>query len=77
MLKYIAENGHTPFHYVFAKICVKYLGGLEAGFIYHLSAALPYFITVIISATLVRKWFGNKVSIMLVTLSALLDSAII
>lgn len=74
MLRYVAENGHSPFHYAFAWICVSVFG--ESGFVYHLSAALPYFITVILCATFVRKRFGNKASIILVTLTALLESAI-
>lgn len=74
MLEYVAANGHSPLHYVFAWVCVNVFG--ESGFIYHLSATLPYFITVFFIVTLVKKWFGNKVSVMLVTLSALLGSAV-
>lgn len=41
MLKHIAGNGHSPFHFAFAWLCVQFFG--ESGFIYHLSAALPFF----------------------------------
>ena len=74
MLEYVAVNGHSPLHYVFAWVCVNVFG--ESGFIYHFSATLPYFMTVLFIVILVRKWFGNKVSAMLVTMSALLESAI-
>ncbi len=74
MLNYVAVNGHSPFHYAFAWICVNVFG--ESGFIYHLSATLPYFITVVFTVTSVRRWFGNKASVVLVTLSTLLGSAV-
>lgn len=74
MLRYVAVNGHSPFYYTSAWICVNVFG--ESGFIYHLSATLPYFITVVFIATLVRRWFGNKASAILVTLSTLLGSAV-
>ena len=75
MMEYVALNGHSPFHYAFAWAFVKIFG--ESGLTYHLSATLPYFITVAISVTLVRKWFGNKACMIVVTLSALLESAVI
>ncbi len=74
MLEYVAGNGHSPLHYVFAWGCVKVFG--ESGFIYHLSAALPYFMSVFFTVAFVRKWFGNKASVLLVTISALLESAV-
>lgn len=74
MLYSAAQNGHSPFHYAFAWGCVKLFG--ESGFVWHLSAALPYFIILVICITIVRKWFGNMVAVILITLSSLLDSAI-
>ncbi|MCI8297644.1 MAG: hypothetical protein HFG22_17555 [Lachnospiraceae bacterium] len=55
MLGFVARNGHSPFHYAFAWICVGLFG--ESGLIYHLSATFPYFITVLLTVTLVRRWF--------------------
>ncbi len=74
MLSSVARNGHTPFHYAFAWISIRIFG--ESGLVYHLSSILPYFIIIIITALLVRRWFGNKTSLILLTLSTLLDCAV-
>lgn len=75
MLAYVASNGHSPFHYAFAWLCIHIFE--ESGFVYHFSATLPYFIIVAVIATLVRKWFGNKVAVITITLSTLLGCAVI
>ena len=75
MLEGVAYNGHSPFHYAFAWICVRFFG--ESGFIYHFSATLPYFIIIILAVTLVRKWLGVKVAIIFITFCSLLNSAIV
>ena len=75
MLRYVASNGHTPFHYAFAWLCVKLFG--ESGFVYHLSATLPYFILIAVSVLTVRRWFGFKTALLFITLCSLLDEAIV
>lgn len=73
MLEYVAMNGHSPFHYAFSWLVVKLFG--ESGFIYHFAATLPFFITIILGITIVKKWFGVCASIVFMTLCTLLDSA--
>lgn len=75
MLEFVANYGHSPFHYAFAWILVKLFG--ENGFIVHISASLPYFILLFISLTSVRKNFGFKVSLLFILLLSLLDCATI
>lgn len=74
MLTGVAEYGHTPFFYIVAWIFVKLFG--ESGFVLHLSATLAYFIILLLSASIIRKWFGNKAAIILITLSSILDCAV-
>lgn len=73
MMGMVAKSGHTPLHYTIAWILVKLFG--ESAFIYHLSSALPYFICLVITATLIRKWFGNRCAIIFTLLLSLLSSA--
>ena len=74
VLDLVMRVGHVPFHYVFLWICCKLFG--ESGLVYHLSGFIPYVITVIIMATVVRKWFGNKTAVILITFSTLLGCAV-
>ena len=74
MLTGVAEYGHTPFFYAVAWIFVRLFG--ESGFILHLSATLAYFITLLLLVSIIRKWFGNKAAIILITLSSILDCAV-
>ncbi|MEE0861708.1 MAG: hypothetical protein U0L79_01880 [Lachnospiraceae bacterium] len=73
MLEYVAMNGHSPFHYAFTWLVVNVFG--ESGFIYHFTATMPYFITVALGVTVIRKWFGGCTSVVFITLCTLLDSA--
>ena len=74
MLIGVAHNGHSPLFYAVAWIFVKLFG--ESGFVFHLSATLAYFIILILSVTIIRKWFGNKAAIIFITLSSILDCAV-
>lgn len=74
VLNLVMKVGHVPFHYVFLWICCKLFG--ESGLVYHLSNFIPYVITVIIMVTVVRKWFGNKATVILITFSTLLGCAV-
>lgn len=74
MLAGVAANGHSPFHYAFAWICVRLFG--ESGLVFHFSASLPYFIILILAVTVIRKWFGNKTAVLFITLASLLNCAV-
>lgn len=75
MLEYVAVNGHSPFHYAFSWAFVRIFG--ESGFTYHFSAALPYFILIAVIAVMVRRWFGSKTALILMTLNTFLGCAVI
>lgn len=75
LIAYVIYNGHSPFHYVVAWIFVKVFG--ESGFVFHLSASLPYFIILLLSTTIIKRFFGIKTAILFVTFSSLLKCAII
>ena len=74
MLRAVAASNHSPFHYAFAWTLVKVFG--ESGFIFHISSTLAYFILLIASISIIRKWFGYKTSFIFVTLCSLLPNAI-
>lgn len=74
MLKAVASSNHSPFHYAFAWALVKTFG--ESGFIFHISSSLAYFILLVVSVTIIRKWFGYKTSFIFVTFCSLLPKAI-
>lgn len=74
MLRNVANSGHSPLHYAFAWVCVRILG--ESGFVYHLSATLPYFIMIFVTVTLVKEWFGNKAAVILISFSTFLNNAV-
>lgn len=75
LISYVILNGHTPFHYVVAWSFVKVFG--ESGFVYHLSATLPYFIILLLSVTIIKKWFGIKTSFIFITFCSLLKCSTI
>ena len=75
LLNSIARYGHSPFHYVVAWIFVKLFG--ESGFVYHLSASLPYFIILLLSITVIKNTFGIKTATFFVTFCSLLKCSII
>ena len=75
MIKFVVIRGHCPFLYIFENFCWHTFG--ESGFLFHFAATVPYFFTLIVAVTIVRKWFGNVVSILLITFCSLLECAII
>lgn len=73
MLKYVADEGHTPFYYVFLWGFTRIFG--FSGPVYHLSGILPYIIIVVLTLTVIRKWFGNITCFIFLALSSLLECA--
>lgn len=74
MLQYVAQLGHSPFHYAvawFSNVLFE-----ESGFMYHLISALPYFVILIVSMTVVWKWYGVETMVVFTTLTTFLESAI-
>ncbi len=74
MLKYVADNGHSPFQYAFTWLMWHLFG--DSGLLFHLASALPYFLILVIAVSIVRKWFGCKAAIVLMSFSSLLGCAV-
>ena len=75
LINYVVFLGHSPFQYLVESLAWHVFG--ESGFLFHFASTLPFFFVLAVSATIVRKWFGNIASILLTTLSSLLECAII
>lgn len=75
MINSTAEDVHPPLYYLFTQVLYHILG--DNGATYHLSALLPYIIIIIISCTLIKKYFGNISTIVVITMSSLMKSAVV
>lgn len=75
MLKEVAGNGHSPFHYIMLWISCSVFG--YSGVIYHFVSLIPYLIVLMISLTLIWRWFGIVPVIILTTLASLLENAVV
>lgn len=70
----VAAWGQTPLHYIIIWVLYRIFG--DNGPMYHFGSLFPYIIIVLVSVTLVRKWFGKRTAAILILLSALLENAI-
>lgn len=74
MLDQVARWGHTPLYYILIWIVCGLFG--EHGPLIHFVSLVPYIIIVLLSLTIIRKWFGMIPSFVLLLLSSLLENAI-
>lgn len=74
MLYSVAIMGHTPLHYILIWVFYRLFG--DSGSLYHFVSLIPYILIVLLSITLVRKWFGKRTAAILILLSAFLENAI-
>ena len=70
-----AKDVHPPLYYFFTQILYHILG--DHGYVYHLSAVIPYGLILVLACTVIRKWFGLMPAAVLVTFSSLSSNAII
>ena len=75
MCRVTAGDVHPPLYYFFTQILYHILG--DHGYVYHLSAVIPYGLILILACTVVRKWFGLIPAAVLATFSSLTSCAII
>ena len=73
MCRVTAGDVHPPLYYFFTQILYHILG--DHGYVYHLSAVIPYGLILILACTVVRKWFGLIPAAVLATLSSLTSEA--
>lgn len=79
MLNYVVKNGHSPLHYIFAWNLNKIINitqDYHYFYLYHLTALLPWIITIIVGIAFVKKWFGNVASLIFLVCASLLHSSI-
>lgn len=79
MLNFVAKNGHSPLHYIFAWNLNKIINitqDYHYFYLYHLTSLLPWIITIVVGITFVKKWFGNVASLIFLACASLLHSSI-
>lgn len=74
MIADTAADVHPPLYYLLAQSLYHVLG--NHGFVYHLSALLPYVVIVVIGGTIVKKYFGMIPATILITMSSLMQNAV-
>lgn len=74
MIQITAADVHPPFYYIIVRLFADLFG--YSGFIYHLVSLLPFGMILILSLTIIWKWFGKESSILLITFSSLLTESI-
>ena len=74
MLQATAEDVHPPLYYGIVQLFCKIFG--YTGIVYHLASFIPYVLVIVLALTVVWKWFGMEASILLITLTSLLETAV-
>lgn len=74
MLQATAEDVHPPLYYGIVRLFCKAFG--YGGVVYHLASFVPYVIVIIVALTVVWKTFGMEASVLLITLTSLLETAV-
>lgn len=74
MLRATAEDVHPPLYYGIVQLFCKVFG--YTGMVYHLASFVPYVIVIVLALTVIWKWFGMEASILLITLTSLLETAV-
>lgn len=79
MIKEIIVQGHSPLHYILAWIgngIFNLSQDYHNFYVYHIFSFVPWFITILLGLSVVRKWFGKIVSIIFSICATLLYSSI-
>ena len=74
MLRATAEDVHPPLYYGIVQFFCKIFG--YTGIVYHLASFVPYVIVIVTALTVIRNRFGTEASVLLITLSSLLETAV-
>lgn len=75
MISATAADVHPPLYYLIVQL-LYHIGG-NHGYVYHLSALIPYGLILLFSVTKIRKEFGYVPAIILVTCSSLMKMALV
>jgi uncharacterized membrane protein len=74
LIEKTAKDVHPPLYYLILKGVCHFVG--ESGPVLHAVSLLPYLMVLVLSLTVVRKWFSRSTSVVLVTFASLLASAV-
>lgn len=74
MIAKTSTDVHPPLFYLLAQLLYHIFG--NHGFTYHLSALLPYGILLILSCTVIKKWFGVIPSAIFITMMSVSQAAV-
>lgn len=75
MTETTAGDVHPPLYYLFARLLYRIFGNF--GWVYHLSALIPYTIIIILACTIIKKQFNTITAIVLITMSSIMKGAVI
>lgn len=74
MLGETAQDVHPPLYYLILQIMCKIFG--NSGIVYHFTSLIPYLIILAIAITLIWKRFGAEATILFVTMTSVLETAV-
>lgn len=74
MLQVTAADNHPPLYYLFTQLLYHLLG--NHGYVYHLSALIPYGLILILACTVIFRQFGLIPAVVVSTFASLTDTAI-
>ena len=74
MLQVTAADNHPPLYYLFTQLLYHLLG--NHGYVYHLSALIPYGLVLILACTVIFRQFGLIPAVVVSTFASLTDTAI-
>lgn len=74
MLQVTAADNHPPLYYLFTQLLYHLLG--NHGYVYHLSALIPYGLVLILACTVIFRQFGLVPAVVVSTFASLTDTAI-
>ncbi|MCR5527139.1 MAG: glycosyltransferase family 39 protein [Lachnospiraceae bacterium] len=74
MITATSNDVHPPLYYLFCMVLYKIFG--THGWVYHLSAIIPYLGIIIFSLTVLYKTFGKEAALLFITFSSILSNAL-
>ena len=74
MLSATAADVHPPLYYWIVQMAYKIAG--NNGVIYHLVSLIPYLLIMLLALTVIRKWFSETASVILMILCSLQENAV-
>lgn len=74
MLRLTAADVHPPLYYLIVQVLYKVLG--NHGYVFHLSALIPYGVILFLALTRIKERFGLQTSVIFITFASVLPKAV-